>query len=737
MVPPRLGLSLFVNLCWLFLCLSYLQTIHANLLPPLVPAVHSFTPSGQNDTFHLAPTFRIVVDASKASSRSTNDTTLIPPTLREFAETFLSDIQEIFSLSAAIEEIAISPDFVPKHDDIILTLLPSAAAQNYVLAKGTFTEEGYEMVVTSSFVKIMGSGPKGVFWGTRTLLQGLILTSKSFPTGIIKDQPDWETRGFMLDVARKFYPIEYLTEMCAYASFFKTSQFHVHLSDNLSPNGDFNTYARFRLRSEFEGLTPHVNETYSREEFDNFQQSCALRGVTVIPELEAPGHALVINQWKPELALSTDFTLLNLSYPETLPTVKTIWQEFLPWMHSKQVSIGADEYDANLADDYNNYVDTMDEFIGQYGKTIRIWGTNEPSNRTSVNKNVIIQHWEFFEDDPFELIQEGYRVINSDDAFNYIVIKFSESYPQMLNETRLWDGANTDTGGIWYPAIFDRGNASNNPLLNDSRLEGSIMALWNDNGPTASTPLEAFYGFKRGLPITVSAGWQAASRPNHLTEQAFNTGFPVLQASIPGQNLDRNVKSKTPLIAAYDLTNASGSIGLEIEDKSGNGYEGRVVEKGIMDTPLRSKGLNYTFLLQLRVTKSYLREGNILTGPDDTFGIVQSGSGFTFAFNSTNITYPLQNYTLPSVTEIDEGNTPSLKVVIIATEKGTSAYIDGSFVGSFMVAIPAAPMPVHMSFVAPLQTVRYDLTDFGLVVEKFMVWDGVNKEASIFDRAQA
>lgn len=198
MNPPQFDLPVIFNLLWLFLWLSYPQTIHTNLLPPLIPAVHSFTPSGKNNTFHLASTFRIVVDTSQASSRSTNDTTLIPPTLREFAQTFLADIQEIFSSNAVIEEVDITPDFVPEHGDIVLTLLPFAAAQNYVLAKGTFTEEGYEMVVTDSSVKIMGSGPKGVFWGTRTLLQGLILTSKSFPTGIIKDQPDWETRGFML-----------------------------------------------------------------------------------------------------------------------------------------------------------------------------------------------------------------------------------------------------------------------------------------------------------------------------------------------------------------------------------------------------------------------------------------------------------------------------------------------------------------------------------------------------------
>jgi hexosaminidase len=74
------------------------------------------------------------------------------------------------------------------------------------------------------------------------------------------------------------------------------------------------------------------------------------------------------------------------------------------------VSIGADEYDADLADDYNNFVNEMvivlwishcgrlthghqSEFIGQWNKTIRIWGTNEPSNKTSVSKNITIQHW--------------------------------------------------------------------------------------------------------------------------------------------------------------------------------------------------------------------------------------------------------------------------------------------------------------------------------------------------------
>ena len=51
----------------------------------------------------------------------------------------------------------------------------------------------------------------------------------------------------------------------------------------------------------------------------------------------------------------------------------------------------------------------------------------------------------------------------------------SGSFPQQLNQTRLWDGANVDTGGIWDPHVFDRGNASNNPSIAEPLLQGSIM----------------------------------------------------------------------------------------------------------------------------------------------------------------------------------------------------------------------------------------------------------------------
>ncbi|KAF5343891.1 hypothetical protein D9757_013462 [Collybiopsis confluens] len=56
--------------------------------------------------------------------------------------------------------------------------------------------------------------------------------------------------------------------------------------------------------------------------------------------------------------------LLNISYPDTIPSVKSIWDTILPWFTSSEVSIGADEYDESLANDYITFVNEMNGYIG-------------------------------------------------------------------------------------------------------------------------------------------------------------------------------------------------------------------------------------------------------------------------------------------------------------------------------------------------------------------------------------
>lgn len=336
-------------------------------------------------SYSLADIKGIVVDSQYADSVDEAGLTLIPPTLFDFAWLFAEDLSSAVGVSVT----ATTGDHCDSAGSIFVTLGPP---EEYVDAAGRETSEGYTIVTTSTGITITGASPLGAWWGTRTVLQQGVLSLAaagvpSVPLGSGLDVPGWPERGVMLDAGRHYYPPDFITDLCSYMSFFKQNTLHLHLSDNLYNNAIYSAerslelYARFRLWSDdsaVAGLNLHANESYDRPTFDAIQASCASRGVTVLPEIEAPGHALVIVQWKPELGLTTDLSLLNISHPETIPTMKSIWGVFLPWFHSKVVSIGADEYTGPPAD-YNTFVNEMDDFISaESGKSMRIWGTFPP-----------------------------------------------------------------------------------------------------------------------------------------------------------------------------------------------------------------------------------------------------------------------------------------------------------------------------------------------------------------------
>lgn len=318
---------------------------------PTVP----FSKSSSGGYFELRNVGAILVDSTFANTTDTRGATLIPPTLYDFASTFADDLNSYLVGQKEQERgnnIEVKLGLQAKNSQNIHLTIGNSS--DFLDAAGRETSEGYSLSVTPSAITITGASPLGVWWGTRSVLQQAALNNGKLAVGSGTDSPGWGIRGAMLDAGRHYYPPSFLVEMCSYLSFYKQNTFHVHLSDNLINNVDLysretqlNLYATFRLLSPdpaVAGLNKRANESYTREVFDDVQQKCAARGVTIVPELEMPGHALVISQWKPELGIDTDISLLNISHPDTIPTAETIWKTFLPWFHTKTVHIGADEY---------------------------------------------------------------------------------------------------------------------------------------------------------------------------------------------------------------------------------------------------------------------------------------------------------------------------------------------------------------------------------------------------------
>ncbi|KAF1966295.1 beta-N-acetylhexosaminidase [Bimuria novae-zelandiae CBS 107.79] len=523
----------------------------AAALQPLPPVQWSKGNGSTSGGFSLKDAPRtIYLQRSFANTSDTEGLTLIPPTAYEFAQTFGKDLSQLFGGNWSVQQIDSAPDA-----GIYLGNFQGDASQ-LTYENGVATEEGYELEVGNGSVFIGGTGARGLFWGTRTLLQQLLIANgESIGSGRVVEAPAYATRGYMLDAGRKWYTADFLKDLCTYASFFKMSEFHYHSSDNYPLNRGHNetwneVFSHFSLYPEdpeLQGIVQRPNETLSRAEFEDFQKHCAQRGVTVIPEIEAPGHCLSITKWKPELALAKK-DLLNLLHPEAIPTVKAIWSEFLPWFQTKEVHIGADEYDPTLADVYINFVNEMSDFVNSTsGKRVRIWGTNEPSENYTISKDVIIQHWQYGQSDPVQLQDDGYQLINSEDWWAYMSLKNDHTpilpapYPQFFNNTRTLNFANVEEWQ-WDPSLFNPVNTTEQLEPGASGNKGAILAAWSDSGPDATTQLEGYYAMRNGIPLVAARAW-SGSRGVNVSTSEFEPSLELLTANAPGQNLDRRFET--------------------------------------------------------------------------------------------------------------------------------------------------------------------------------------------------
>ncbi|KAK5631938.1 hypothetical protein RRF57_007652 [Xylaria bambusicola] len=605
----------------------------------------------------------IIVDRAYANHVDESGETLIPPTLHGFAGTFASDLHDIWGLN-----VSVSVASKPKPHAIYLSIsktLPSS------YANGEASSEGYAFEVTTSGITVYGASPLGVWWGTRSLIQQAILSNGSLLLGKSVDSPGWKIRGMMLDAARHYYPPEFVIELCSYMSFFKQNTLQLHLSDNLynSPSytreQSLSLYARFRLWSdapEVEGLAQYKNESYTKKQFKSIQSECVARGITIIPELEAPGHALPIVQWKPELGLADDLSLLNISHSDTISTMKTIWSTFLGWFDSKTVHIGADEYTAEVTE-YNRFVNEMAEFIRTNGsKSIRIWGTYPPKPEyDNITTDVSIQHWEFFEDNPlFDYIKNNYSVVNSDDVY-YVVNKYSQSYPPVVNVAKTFHGNPAVAGGgPWQPYVFDTSNATNNPKISNKHVLGAITPLWNDFGPNATVYSETYYAWREGIPALADKQWGG-----DLLEEEFETVLATLHSFIPGQNLARSIPSRSSTIVHYGETSFKETCAGDkdrrrrIRDLSGNNYHAStncpatshntllISKSCALKTPLASKGRNYVLSLKLYIS-SVEQDATLISGADSALMLTP-----TLTLFASGNYYRLKSATLPMKTWVE------------------------------------------------------------------------------------
>ncbi|MGL5317172.1 MAG: beta-N-acetylhexosaminidase [Bacteroidales bacterium] len=233
----------------------------------------------------------------------------------------------------------------------------------------TVPAEGYQLTVGNDGIKIEASAPNGAFYAFQSLIQMLPTTYSYTKTpeavlnGVqINDAPRFSYRGTHLDVARHFVTTDSIKRFIDILAMHKINTFHWHLTEDQGWRIEIKKYPKLteigskRARTVSAGgydNTPHGGY-YSQDEVREIVQYAADRYITVIPEIDLPGHMLAALASYPELGCTGKNykvaetwgvfdDVLCAGNPTMLPFIYDIFDEVLPLFPSKYIHIGGDE----------------------------------------------------------------------------------------------------------------------------------------------------------------------------------------------------------------------------------------------------------------------------------------------------------------------------------------------------------------------------------------------------------
>lgn len=198
-----------------------------------------------------------------------------------------------------------------------LSVVPGKAKKGIrlVLDKKVSGEEAYTIQVDKKCVTIAGNTPKGVFYGVQTLRKSLPVgaaTVVRLPSVKISDSPRFVHRGMMLDCSRHFFPLEFVKRYIDLIAMHNMNVFHWHLSDDQGWRIEIKKYPELTIKgSRRSGTVIGYNTAlddsipyggyYTQEQAREIVEYARQRYVTVIPEIDMPGHMLAALATYPEL----------------------------------------------------------------------------------------------------------------------------------------------------------------------------------------------------------------------------------------------------------------------------------------------------------------------------------------------------------------------------------------------------------------------------------------------------
>lgn len=393
-------------------------------------------------------------------------------------------------------------------------------------------DEGYELTITPELVRLVANQPAGLFHGIQTIRQ-LLPPSIDSPsiqpgpwlmqTGTITDYPRFAWRGAMLDVARHFFSVRDVTHYIDLLAYYKINRLHLHLSDDQGWRIQIKSWPNLTIYGSSLEVGGSPGGYYSQDDYAYIVNYARSRYITIIPEIDMPGHINAALASYPDLncdGIAPDLYTGAEAADGSLCVNKDITYTFLenvigelaaltpgPYIH-----IGGDEALETDRTDYINFVKRVQSIVAADGKQVIGW---EEIAQSQLLPTSIAQHWnlaaspDWSADQQTEqqavqqalqkAVQQGVKVIMSPADKTYLDMKYQDS--TTLGQD--WAGyINVQTAYSWDPATLV-------PGITEKDILGVEAPLWSETLNTMDD-LE-YMAFPRILGIA-EMGWTPQAR---------------------------------------------------------------------------------------------------------------------------------------------------------------------------------------------------------------------------------
>ncbi len=289
-----------------------------------------------------------------------------------------------------------------------------------ILSNSNLGNEGYLLKVSEKSIVIIASKANGLFYGMQTLKQMLPVEAQNgnleIPVTDIKDQPRFTWRGNMLDVGRHFFPVSFIKKYIDILAMYKINTFHWHLTEDqgwrieikkypllteISHWRDETTLGHYSSKQGLDGIG--YGGFYTQDQAREIVRYAAERYITVVPEIEMPGHSSAALAAYPNLGCTGGPYIVQQTWgvhkdvycagkEETFDFLKNVIDEILDIFPSEFIHIGGDECPKDawkLCDACQNrikenglkdehelqswFISRMDKYIASKGRRLIGW----------------------------------------------------------------------------------------------------------------------------------------------------------------------------------------------------------------------------------------------------------------------------------------------------------------------------------------------------------------------------